>query len=94
MSNYIGVVPVTFDEKGEGKVYLYECRPWSVIKVGSYVMVAVGKIARVCAHARTIDKDGEEYEWLLKVLGGRNPLTRIVGRFEPVEYESSEDTPF
>lgn len=98
MSDYIGVVPVTFDKNGTGKVYLFECKPWSTVKEGEYVMIkdAAGKADFVIAVAdsRTIDKTSEEYPWLVQVMGARHPLARIVGKFTPVEYKDDDVIPF
>ena len=98
MSDYIGVVPVTFDKSGTGKVYLFECKPWSTVKEGEYVMIknAGGNttFAHAVANSRTIDRTSEEYPWLIQVMGAHHPLERIVGKFTPVEYKDDDVIPF
>ena len=89
MSDYIGIVPVTFDSEGIGKVYLFECKPWSSIKEGEYVMVGDcnSKFALAIADSLTISRTSNDYMWIVKVLGAKHPLKRIVGVFTPVEYK-------
>ena len=88
MSNYIGLLPATYDNEGAGKVYLFECKPWSGIKEGEYVAVeGVVRFARAIADPLTVDRTSGEYIWALKVLGAQHPLKKVVGVFVPVEYK-------
>ena len=86
MSDYIGIVPVTFDEFGSGKVYLFECKPWKTIKEGEYVMVEEGKFAKAVADVLSISTTSENYKWIVQVSGAKHPLKRIVGRVMTIEY--------
>lgn len=86
MTEYIGIVPVTFDNDGVGKVYLFECKPWKRINEGDYVMVNGNRFARAVADSLDISVISENYAWIVQVFGAKHPLTKIDGRFVPVEF--------